>query len=81
MLRDQVRMKAYKQAIGELVKGKAVVDVGAGTGILAIMAVEAGAHSVVAIERSSIVSEARKQIAAREMEDRIKVFEGLAEDF
>ena len=64
MLGDKIRVESYKSAIFEMVKGKTVVDVGAGTGILSVMAIEAGAKSVVAIERSNIINEARKNFAA-----------------
>lgn len=56
MLNDKVRMKAYEDAIKTAVDGKTVIDVGAGTGALSIMAAKAGAVKVYAIEASEIAS-------------------------
>ena len=59
MLADQARMKAYSDAIGKVIKpGDHVVEIGTGTGILAVLAARAGAR-VTAIERYSILDMAR----------------------
>jgi protein arginine N-methyltransferase 1 len=51
MAADPVRMDAYARAIERVVKpGSVVVDLGAGTGILSILAARAGAKRVHAIE-------------------------------
>jgi predicted RNA methylase len=60
MTADSVRMRSFKEAIDASCSGKVVIDVGAGTGILSIMAAKAGALQVYAIEKSGIVKEARK---------------------
>ncbi len=39
MLNDTVRMESYQRALAEVAGGKIVIDVGAGTGVLSIMAV------------------------------------------
>ena len=54
MLGDEARMTAYRNAINRVVKGKTVIDVGAGTGALSIFAAKAGATKVFAIEASAI---------------------------
>ena len=54
MLTDHQRMSAYHTAVmsnAALFEGKVVLDVGTGSGILAIWAAQAGAKAVYAIER------------------------------
>lgn len=51
LLNDKIRMDAYRKAIAAAVKpGMVVADVGAGLGVLAHMALDAGAEKVYAIE-------------------------------
>ena len=65
MLTDAPRMAFYAAALcAANVKGKVVVDVGAGTGILSLMAARAGAAQVVAIEASDM-ADAIPEVAAR----------------
>ena len=43
MLNDEARVDAYRQALSSLSEEKVVIDVGAGTGILSMMAMDYGA--------------------------------------
>lgn len=52
MLKDEVRTKSYRNSIinnKHLFKGKVVLDVGCGTGILSMFAAKAGARRVFAV--------------------------------
>ena len=61
LLSDQVRTEAYDKAISEVVQsGDIVADIGTGSGILAFLAVRAGAKRVYAIEKESVIEEARQ---------------------
>jgi ribosomal protein L11 methylase PrmA len=71
-LADANRMRALRSAIDATVKpGDVVIDVGTGTGVLALMACAAGARRVYAIERGPIIELARKIVAANGCRDRV----------
>lgn len=71
-LDDAVRMDAFRRAVRERVRpGDVVVDLGAGTGILGLMACQAGAARVYAIERTSLIGVARQIAVANAFGDRI----------
>lgn len=80
MIADTVRTEAFRKAIHEMVSRCVVVDVGAGTGILSIYAVEAGAKHVYAIEASNIVKVCRDRIQSRGFQHQIETMHARAED-
>ena len=59
-LRDEVKLAAYRAALAEVVKpGMSVLDLGAGTGILGLLAAKVGARRVYAVDGGSIMGAAR----------------------
>ncbi len=72
MLADAHRMDAYERAIRALVRpGDVVLDLGAGTGILAMLAARAGAARVHAVESMAIARVARRVLADNRLDDRV----------
>ncbi|MGK2856592.1 MAG: 50S ribosomal protein L11 methyltransferase [Thermoanaerobaculia bacterium] len=72
MIRDRVRMDAFTAALKQRVTpGCTVVDLGAGSGILSLLACKFGAGKVYAIEPDDIIELARRNAAASGVSDRI----------
>ena len=59
---------------------KTVLDVGTGSGILAIWAAQAGARKVYAVEATKMCEHARQLIKANGLEGVVEVIEGSIED-
>jgi protein arginine N-methyltransferase 1 len=62
MIKDSIRTGTYKSAILDnpsLFKGKVVLDIGCGTGILCLFAASAGARKVIGIECAHIADKAK----------------------
>jgi SAM-dependent methyltransferase len=79
MLADRTRTEAYMRALREVVRpDDVVVDIGTGTGVLAMMAAQAGARHVYAVEVSSISQVAQRLFEANGLADRITLVEGLS---
>ncbi|WP_394730575.1 50S ribosomal protein L11 methyltransferase [Altererythrobacter sp. GH1-8] len=75
MLRDSQRNAVYRTALETLAPGRTVLDIGTGSGLLAMMAVRAGAKRVYACEANPVLAAAAKEvIAANGMADAIMVF-------
>lgn len=81
MLADTVRIRAYKSAIKSSVHpGDVVVDMGTGTGILALLALQAGAARVYAIEAADIIKLAKRIAEKNGMNGRITFIHGKSQD-
>jgi type I protein arginine methyltransferase len=77
MLEDRARTSAFLAALEELVgSDDVVVDIGTGTGVLAIGAARAGARHVYALEATPLARHAREVAVANGLGDRITVVEG-----
>ncbi len=74
MLHDRVRMDAYRRAIHKAVKpGDVVLDLGAGTGILSILAARAGARRVHAVDPNPAIHFLADLARENGLDDRIEV--------
>lgn len=72
MMTDQTRMDAYVQALKQAVRpGSIVLDIGAGTGIFALLSCQFGAEHVHAVEPHDAIQVAREIGAANGYADRI----------
>ncbi|RYP92356.1 hypothetical protein DL770_001558 [Monosporascus sp. CRB-9-2] len=83
MLKDTVRTDAYRDFIynnKHLFKGKTVLDIGCGTGILSMFCARAGASRVYAVDASAIASKARENVYQNGLSDVITVVRGKIEE-
>ncbi|HKT79974.1 MAG TPA: 50S ribosomal protein L11 methyltransferase [Vicinamibacterales bacterium] len=81
MVLDAVRMDAYARAItASVAPGSVVVDLGTGTGIMAMLACRAGARRVYAIERDEVIQLARDVASANGFAERIVFMQGNSFD-
>jgi len=82
MLHDKPRNDAYEKAINAIVtKDDIVLDIGTGSGLLAMMAARAGAKHVYACEMNPILAAmAHEVIAANNLQDKITIIEKKSSD-
>ena len=83
MLKDKIRTGSYEKAImnnKEIFKDKIVLDIGSGTGILAIFACFAGAKHVYAIEFADIADYAKEIIKLNNLQNQITIFKKKVEE-
>ncbi len=79
MVSDRSRTDAFAAAIREVVRpGDVVLDVGTGTGILAMFAAKAGARKVYAIDATDIADVAADLVKANGLSEQIQVVRGRA---
>jgi len=80
ILADRVRLEAYRSAIFEVVKkGDVVVDLGTGSGILALFAARAGAKRVYAIEQDDIIEQAKQVARSNHLKEKIVFVKGQSD--
>ncbi|XP_065843583.1 protein arginine N-methyltransferase 1-like [Oscarella lobularis] len=83
MLKDEVRTLTYRDSIYQnkhLFRGKVVLDVGCGTGILSLFCAKAGASKVYGIDCSSIIDHAKEIVRVNKMENVITLIRGKVEE-
>ena len=81
MLQDATRLNSFHRAIETSVEpGMRVLEIGAGTGLLSMLAIRAGAEHVTAIEATSLADLAEKSIRENGLERKINVVEAMSFD-
>ncbi|KAM5448038.1 Ribosomal protein arginine N-methyltransferase rmt3 [Microsporum audouinii] len=83
MIKDSIRTDAYRDFIYDnkhLFKGKVVLDVGCGTGILSMFCAKAGAKQVIAVDNSDIISKAREIVYENGFDGVITCLRGKIEE-
>jgi protein arginine N-methyltransferase 1 len=80
MIADQVRMSAHRAALARVIRpGSVVVDLGAGIGIMSLIACQLGARRVFAIEPNDLAEVAREVAAANGFADRIQIVQDFSD--
>src|SRR6185369_4280229 len=81
MIADRARMDAHAEALRRVVTPSSiVVDIGAGTGIMSLLACQAGARHVYAIEPSGAVQILVQAARDNGYADRVTVLQRLSKD-
>lgn len=82
MLADEVRNRAYAEAIAAKVRpGDIVLDIGCGAGLTAMLAARAGAKHVYTCEQQPLIAEAAVKVIERNgLSDRITVIPKMSHD-
>lgn len=83
MLKDRRRTIAYKDAMfknPEVFKDKIVLEIGAGSGVLSMLAAQAGAKHVYAFEFSDFAEVAMKNVEDSGLKDKVTIIKKRAEE-
>ncbi len=81
MFFDELRNSYYLDAIKNVVnKDSVVLDLGAGLGVLGLMALSAGAKKVYLVEPASIINTTKMLIKENGLSDRVECIEGTIEE-
>ena len=81
MLHDDARTGDYLAALARAVRpGDVVLDIGTGSGVLAIAAARAGARHVYAVEASDIAHVAERVFTANGVQDRVTLIPGWSRE-
>jgi SAM-dependent methyltransferase len=78
---DDVKVRQYRAALAAVVRpGDVVIDLGCGTGLLGLLALAAGAGSVIAIDSGPIIELAKKIATAAGVADHIRYEQKLSSE-
>lgn len=84
MLSDRPRMDSYRRAIAlnadACIRGKTVLDVGCGTGILSMLCARVGAQHVTGVDRSDIVYHAVDIVRENGLSEKVSLVRNTAEE-
>ena len=79
MVADHGRTDAYARALRDrLTPDSVVLDIGAGPGILTLLACQAGARKVYAVESDGIIEVARESVARNGYTDRVELIQAFS---
>lgn len=79
MLEDRARVEPYREALRRVVTPETrVLDLGCGTGLLGLLALQAGAKRLHAIEATNTVQVARRVAVESGFKDRVQFYRGLS---
>ena len=79
MVADRGRTHAYAQALrAQLTPDSVVLDIGAGPGILTLLACQAGARRVYAVEPAAYIEVARESVVANGYADRVELIQAFS---
>ncbi len=82
MVSDRSRTDAFAKGIQEVINGgERVIDVGTGTGLLAMLAAKSGAKKVYAIDQAVIAKAAEESVNKNGLTDRVEIVHGDAANF
>lgn len=81
MIADETRMNAYLRALEKVITpDSCVVDIGAGSGVFALMAAKLGARRVYAIEPDDIIGLARRMVRDNQLSERVTLIQADARE-
>jgi len=76
MLRNGPKYRLFSNAFAAIVRGKKVLDIGTGSGILSLLCVAHGAARVVAIDRAPVTEMTRAVLAQYRQGNKVHLWEG-----